>query len=114
MNLDVEALFQKMLSVGAASFGAEWSHVRVFAPAEFKKLAIQLVDIADNVERFEADPSEGFPPETAAVLLRMQRRAIEATLTAVTALTLISIQNAFNAILKIIKDTFGGVLATFL
>lgn len=111
MSFNVNDLLQKMLQAGEAAFGAEWKQVSTFVPTEFKKMAVQLADIADNVAKFEANNAEGYPPAAAKVLLQMQQRGLEATLTAVTALTLTTIQNAFNSILKVLKDTFGGVLA---
>jgi hypothetical protein len=110
MPFNIDDLFKKMLQGAETAFGAEWKHVKAFVPAEFQKMAVQIADIAENVAKFEVNPAEGYPPATGKILLQMQRRGLEATLTAVTALTLISIQNAVDAILKILKDTFGGVL----
>lgn len=110
MTLNVDDVFKQMLQAAAVAFGAEWKHVSKFVPAELKKLSVQLVDIAENVAQFELNNENGYPPITGQVLLRMQRRSLEATLTAVTAMTMITIQAAIDKILSIIKDTFAGVL----
>lgn len=110
MSLDVEDVLKKMLDAAVGAFGDGWKQAKTFVPTELKKLSVQLVDIADNVARFHADPNEGYPPITGQVLLEMQQRALEATLTAVTALTLITIQTAVRNILQIVRDAFGGVL----
>lgn len=110
MSLIVDDVWKKMLDAAAKSFGAEWQHVSKFVPAELKKLSVQLVDIAENVAKYEQNHADGYPPITGQVLLQMQQRALEATLTAVTALTLITIQTAIRDILAIVKDAFGGVL----
>jgi len=110
MSLHVDDVFKKMLEAAAQAFGAEWNHVSKFVPAELKKLSIQLVDISENVTKFELNPADGYPPITGQVLLQMQQRALEATLTAVTALTLITIQTAIEDILEIVKETFAGVV----
>lgn len=109
MSLNVEDVFKKMLDAAAQAFGAEWPHVSKYVPAELKKLSVQLVDIADNVAQFELNPADGYPPITGQVLLRMQRRSLEASLTAVTAMTLLTVQTAIDKVLGVLKDAFGSV-----
>jgi len=110
MALNVNDLFKTMMQSAAVAFGAQWNTAKAFVPGELRKLAVQIADIAENVAKFQVDTNEGFPPATGQVLLRMQRRSLEATLTAVTALTLIAVQDAVNKILKALKDAFGDVL----
>jgi hypothetical protein len=110
MALNVDDLVQEMLAAAETAFGSEWKQVKAFVPTEFKKMGLQLADIADNVAKFEADPNDGYPPATGKILLQMQQRALEATLTAVTALTLVSIQNAIDAVFEVLKDGVGGIL----
>ncbi len=106
MAIKVEDVLTQMLSAAKTEFGAGWDHIKAFAPAEFKKIAMQLVEIAENVGRFKLDPNDGYSPETGALLLKMQRNATESVLVGVTALTLLAVQNAINAVLKVIKNTF--------
>jgi hypothetical protein len=45
------------------------------------------------------------------MLFQMQRIACESVLVAVTQLTLLAVQKAINAIMKVLKDTFSGIIA---
>lgn len=114
MTLDMNALFQTMLTEATSAFGDGWDHITSYAPAEFRKLAVQVADIADNVAKYELDPKTGYPPATGRVLLQMQRTALEAVLTAVTALTIMAVQEAITRVLTAIKNAFGGVLTAIL
>jgi hypothetical protein len=110
MTFDVDDLLQTMLRAAADAFGAQWQLAKGFVPSELKKMAVQLADIAKNVARFEIDPHDGFPIATGQILLQMQRQSFEATLTAVTALSLIAVQSALDKILQAVKTTFGNLL----
>lgn len=104
--MDVESVLTQMLSAGQAAFGEGWDVIKVFAPAEFRKIALQLVDIADNLAKFALDPAQGYSPETGKLLLQMQRNATESVLVALTELTLLTVQNALNAILQALRNAF--------
>ena len=112
--LDIEAVVKKMMGAGAKAFGAGWKDVKQFAPAEFHKIAVQLKAISANVSKFQKDPTKGYSPQTGALLIKMQRDATESVLVAFTALTLIAVQKAIDAVLKVVKDAFGGVLGLVL
>jgi hypothetical protein len=84
--------------------------VKKYLPGEFRKFAVQVVEVAENVAKFEIDPAQGYPPAAGKVLLQMQRTAMEAVLTAMTAVTIIAVQNAINAILKAVGRAFAGIL----
>lgn len=114
MSVKVDELFDEMMNAGATAFGSGWSAVAKYAPAEFRKMAIQLADIAANVAAYEADPDKGYSPETGKVLLTMQKRALESVLVATTELTLIAVEKAINAILDVLARTFKGALAAVL
>jgi len=114
MDVSVEDIVGKMLQAGEAAFKDGWASVRNYAPAEFKKMAVQIADIAKNVAAYEINNDEGYSPETGKILFQMQRRSLEAVLVAVTELTLIAVQDALNAILKVLEDAFDGVLKAFL
>ncbi len=114
MSIDAEAIAKQMLSSATAAFGEQWDQVKTYAPSEFKKFAIQVADIVDNVGKYAIDPSQGYPPETGRVLLQMQRRALENVLTAMTALTLIAVQKAVNQVLEALKKGIGGAIAAIL
>ena len=114
MDLNYENVLNEMLNAASDAFGDGWESIKDYAPAEFKKISSQLVEIAENVAKYERDNSQGYSPETAKILLQMQRTATEGVLVAISSLTLIAVQNALNAIFDILKDTFEGVLSSIL
>ncbi|MGC4089900.1 MAG: hypothetical protein QM756_18835 [Polyangiaceae bacterium] len=114
MSVQVDDILKKMLDAGAAAFGQGWSHVKAFAPVEFKKIALQLAEIAENVAKFELDPNDGFSPETGKLLVKMQRNATESVLVAVSALTLIAVQKALDGIFAVLKAAFSSTLGLLL
>lgn len=103
-----------MLQSGSDAFGDGWDSVKDYAPAEFKKISSQIVEIAENVAKYELDESQGYSPETGKVLLQMQRTATESVLVAMSTLTIIAVQNAINAMMQVLKETFEGVLSSIL
>jgi hypothetical protein len=110
MSLDFNTILKQLLDAGATAFGAEWKQVETIAPTEFHKLAVQLAAIPANVAKHELDPMQGYSEETGKIILQMQIRALEATLTAVTAITLISVQRAMDAIFDILKGVFADLV----
>ena len=114
MAVTVEQIVNEMLGAGEKAFADGWSAVAKYAPAEFKKMAVQIESIASNVAKYELDSKDGYSPETGKLLLQMQRNALESVLVATTHLTLIAVQKAINAILDVLKKAFQGALATVL
>lgn len=106
MELNFENLYSAILGEASSAFGDGWNSIKDYAPAELKKISTQLIDIAENVAKYELDNSQGFSPETGKLLLRMQLNATEGVFVAVSALTMIAVQNAINGILSVIKNTF--------
>jgi hypothetical protein len=74
-------------------------------------MPVQLAEIVENVALYEVDNKQGYSPQTGKILFNMQRTACESVLVAVTHLTLIAVQNAINAIMKVLRDTFSGIIA---
>lgn len=107
-------VFNKMMDAAGTAFGSGWNSVKQYAPAEFKKMALQIAEIAENVALYKADPKQGYSEETGKLLLRMQRIACESVLVVVTQLTMIAVQKAFDAILKVLKDSIPGPIAAIL
>ena len=114
MAATAEQIFDKIMGAAEASFKDGWSAVRDYAPAEFRKMAIQIEEIASNVAKYKLDPNEGYSPETGKLLFKMQRQACERVLVAVTQLTMISVQKALDAVVKVLKNSFKGVIASVL
>lgn len=111
MNVNADEVFSKIIEAAEGAFKANWQIVRTFAPAEFKKMAIQLAEIVENVSLFEVDNTQGYSPETAKVLFSMQRVSCEAVLVALTQLTLVTVQDALNGITIVLRNTFEGIIA---
>jgi hypothetical protein len=111
MAISADEIFSQISDAAEGAFKDGWAAVKDYAPAEFKKMAIQLESIAENVALYEIDSNEGYSPATGKILFRMQRTACESVLVAVTHLTLIAVQKALNAIIKVLNDAFGAALA---
>lgn len=99
-----------MLDSASQSFGDGWNSIKNYAPSEFKKMANQLLDIAENVKKYLEDETQGYSPETGKILLQMQVRATESVLVAISSLTLLAVQNAINGIFDILKSTFSELV----
>ncbi|QJR14761.1 hypothetical protein [Usitatibacter palustris] len=111
MAVDAQAVFEEMMAAGATAFGQGWKAVETYASAEFEKLADHLADIAENVALYEENPEEGYSPKTARKLFKIQRDACERVIVAVTQLPPAAVQIAMNAIMEVLKDTFGAAIA---
>lgn len=114
MGTNVDDIFGKVMDAAEGAFKDGWQAVKSFAPAEFKKMSIQLAEIIDNVAKFEVDDNEGYSPATGKMLFKMQRAACESVLVAVTHLTMIAVQKALNAIIKVLKDALGGLVTAII
>jgi hypothetical protein len=114
MEINFDNVLDTMLETASDAFDDGWDAVKIYAPAEFKKISAQIVEIAENVVKYEINEDQGYSPETGKLLLQMQRNATEGVLVAISTLTLIAVQNAINAIFKVLRDTFSGVLSTIL
>ena len=109
MSITVDELTGTILDAAKKAFGKEWEVVHLYAPAEFRKMAVQLADIAENVTLYKLDPSRGYSEETGKILFRMQRTAAESVLVALTKLTLIAVQEVIDAIAEALKKAFKGL-----
>lgn len=106
----VDDIYKALLDEAPKAFGGAWDQVKAYLPAEARKLAVQLEDIAENVAAFELDSTTGYPPEMGKVLLRMQKRATENVLMAVTALTLLAVEETLNAVLTAARNVIGDLI----
>jgi len=114
MEITFDNVLNQMLESASDAFEDGWDSVKAYAPAEFKKISSQIVEIADNVAKYELDNSQGYSADTGKILLQMQRTATESVLVAISTLTLIAVQKAINAIFQVLKETFEGVLSMIL
>ena len=114
MGVSADQVFTNIMGSAGAAFGQGWSTVEKYAPAEFRKMAMQVAEIAENVALFQVDPTKGYSADTGRVLFTMQRTACESVLVALTQLTMIAVQKALDAIVAGLKAAFGAVLAGIL
>ena len=114
MELSFEELLAQMLQAGSEAFGEGWSDVKDYAPAEFKKISAQIIEIGENVAQYQLDNSLGYSPETGRILMQMQRTATEGVLVAISTLTMIAVQKAITAIFDVLKNVFQGVVLSIL
>lgn len=114
MNINADEIFRTISDAAQGAFKDGWVAVKDYAPAEFRKMAVQLESIAENVAKYQIDPNAGYSPATGKILFRMQRHACESVFVAVTQLTLVAVQKALNAIVKALRDAFGTALAAVL
>jgi hypothetical protein len=115
MDFNKSNVLKTMKSEAAGAFGTGWAQIQEFAPAEFDKMATQLVSIAKNIALYESsNRKRGYSPRTGKALLKMQRTAMEGVLVAVSALVLLTIQRAINAIMRVLKQTFQTALNSIL
>jgi len=107
--MEVDQLFNSMMGVASDAFGDGWESIKSYAPGEFKKLAVQMKDIVENVAIYDPqNPDQGgYPLESGKIILKMAINAMESVLVAVSSLTLIAVQNAINGILQVLKDSFS-------
>ncbi len=106
MSITADEIFDNMISSAKDAFKDGWDAVKKYAPAELKKMSVQLAEIAENVALYKADKTQGYSKATGKILLKMQRTACESVLVAVSQLTIIAVQKAINAILKALNDAF--------
>jgi hypothetical protein len=109
-----DQIFDEMMKAGEKAFGEGWSAVATYAPAEFRKMAIQIKEIAENVAKYKLDRNEGYSEDTGKLLLKMQRTACESVLVATTQLTMIAVQKAMDAMFEVLRKAFKGILRSIL
>ncbi|NTS76292.1 hypothetical protein HR060_05365 [Catenovulum sp. SM1970] len=114
MSVNFEQVLANILDSAASAFGDGWDSIKTYAPAEFKKISSQIVEIAENVAKYQLNDNEGYSAQTGKLLLQMQRNATEGVLVAVSTLTLIAVQNAINAIFASLRETFNDALGAIL
>jgi len=110
MEFNFQNVYSSILSEASSAFEDGWESIKGYAPGEFKKIAIQLVEIAENVSKYEIDNNQGYSPDVGKLLLKMQLIATESVLVAISTLLLITVQKAINGILEILKQTFSELI----
>ena len=100
--MDADALLGKMVDAGRGLKGDIWSKMETVAIPELRKIAIQIVELAK--------PGSPWSPDESKLLLKMQIRSATGIIVAMTALTMIAVQNAINAILDAVREFVNGKL----
>lgn len=115
MHFNKSNVVKTMKTEAIVAFGDGWEQIKQYAPAEFEKMAVQIVSIARNVALYKtSNKQRGYSAQTGKILLKMQRTAMESVLVAVSALVLLTIQRAINAIFRVLRQTFETALKTIL
>lgn len=92
----------KMFEAAKGTFGSKFKLVKTFLKSESEKLAITLRMIIEGVAAGEITKDE------AKILLNQQKVATSAVLTAAEGMTVVAVQAAINAALKVVKDFVNG------
>jgi hypothetical protein len=100
--MDTDMLFGKMVDAGRGLAGNVWSAMETVAIPELKKIAFQIADLAK--------PDSPWSPEESKILLRMQVRSAVGIIVAMTALTMLAVQNAINAILDAVRQFVNSAI----
>ena len=103
MSFDGAAMAEKMIGAGSAAFGADWQTAKGFAEAEFRTLGARLETIA-------AQTAQGMHPAVAKSLFDAQVRTAIQIIAGATALTILAVEAAINAILDVIKEALNGAI----
>jgi len=107
MSFDGAGISQQMIGAGAAAFGNDWQVAKEFAEAEFRTLGTRLETIA-------AQSAQGMHPALAKSLFDAQVRTAVQIIAGATALTLLAVEAAINAVIDAIRtalnDAIGFVL----
>jgi len=102
MPLEVESLAGQMIQAGRTMTGDIWEKMSTFAIPELRKIATQIVAIAEN--------ADAFTPAGAKALLDMQVKASLGIIAGMTELTLLAVQTAINAILDAVRGVVNGAI----
>ena len=100
--MDADELLGKMIDAGRGLAGTIWSQMETVAIPELRKIAIEIAELAK--------PGNPWSEEESKILLRMQVRSAVTIIVAMTALTMLAVQNAINAILDAVREFVNGKL----
>ena len=103
MAFDGEAFSNQMIGAGSQAFGEQWQVAKQFAEAEFKTIGKRLETIAEQT-------AQGMDPAIAKSLFDAQVRTAIQIIAGATALTLLAVEAAINAILDIIRGALNEAI----
>lgn len=100
MSFDGADFANKMVDAGKTAFGEDWAVAKEFAEAEFRTLGARLETIAEQT-------AKGMHPAVAKSLFRAQVRTAIQIIAGSTALTVLAVESAINAMLEIVKEALN-------
>ena len=100
--MDPDVLLGKMVDAGRGLAGGVWAQIETVAVPELKKIAVQIADLARPDSPWDADEKK--------MLLQMQIRSAETIIVAMTAITMVEVQKAVNAILDAVRGFVNSKL----
>jgi hypothetical protein len=78
LDISADEIFKKMIDAAEGAFDEGWETVKVYAPAEFKKMSVQLIEIVENVSLYEIDKTQGYSLKQVKFYSRCKGRLVRA------------------------------------
>ena len=103
MAFDGDAFADQMIGAGAQAFGEHWQVAKDFAESEFRTLGRRLETIAHQ-------RAQGMSRAIAKSLFDAQVRTAVQIIAGATALTLLAVEAAINAVLQVIAGALNTAL----
>jgi hypothetical protein len=97
MALNLDDIFEKMLSAAKSSLADSWTDIKDLATTSLRALAQNLADITESVI------NKSTSPEKAKLLIDMQQATFKTVLLAEAGLGLLAAESALNAVINAIK-----------
>lgn len=108
--MNVSNVLEDMMAASKESFGDSWDDIKDLAQVEFKTILHRLNDIAKSV----LDKNNSVNKRTARYLVKSQVQLATQAIVAVTTMTIVAVQKAINAALKVVKQAVNTSLGVVL
>lgn len=103
-NLDINKLLEDMLNAAKGEFNNYWKEVKPYAETEFKSFVENLALIGRL--KLQGKMTE----EKALIHIDMQKNSMRMVFLTIEGLGLLTIQNAINAVIDVIKSTVNTAI----
>tara|TARA_R100000306_G_scaffold12158_2_gene14267 strand:- start:418 stop:750 length:333 start_codon:yes stop_codon:yes gene_type:complete len=103
-TIDVPEVFQKMLTAAKGVVEANWDDVKPYAEQEFKNLSENL----QLIIRLRAENK--ITEEQARLYLDIHKSTVKIVLLTIEGLRILTVEEAINAALKVVKDTVNTAI----
>lgn len=104
MAFNTQGFLTQVMAAGAGAFAGQWPTIEKFVRVEIATLATRVAEIEAARLRGEIDA------ETAAMLLQMQRNLLVAAIAGVSNLTMLAVEAAINAMLRVAKGALEAAI----